>query len=241
MRDLYDIRHILRVWAPLPLFWALFYQQNSTWVFQAQQLRREIGPIGAIPKFTIPPDFMPTFEDIGCVVLIFVFDRILYPWSERCGYPLLPLRKIGIGFFFIALSFGIAGVVQLMMNSSEQQISVLWQLPQIFCMSCAEITVAISGLDFAYTQSPVRSRNTVNAVWSLNSALGNVLVIVISLIEISNQAVVYFLYTGMMLAVLIIFGFLSQTYVYVELELAEQEEHEKDVIRPPFLETNSST
>jgi len=53
--------------------------------------------------------------------------------------------------------------------------------------------------------------------------------------------VVYFLYTGMMLAVLVIFGFLSQTYVYVELELAEKEEHEKDVIRPSFLEKNSST
>lgn len=37
-KDLYDIRHILKVYAPLPIFWALFYQQNSTWVFQAEVL-----------------------------------------------------------------------------------------------------------------------------------------------------------------------------------------------------------
>jgi dipeptide/tripeptide permease len=47
--DVVEIRHILKVFIPLPLFWALFYQQNSTWVFQAQSMQRKFGPWGFIP------------------------------------------------------------------------------------------------------------------------------------------------------------------------------------------------
>lgn len=144
-RDLWEIRHILRMFIPLPVFWALFFQQNSTWVFQAQSMDCDVGPIGKIPKFTIPPDVMPSLEDIFCLILIFLFDKLLYPLSEKCGYPLFALRKIGIGFFFISVSFVLAGLLQLGVNSrsDNDQLSILWQIPQIFCMACAEITVII--------------------------------------------------------------------------------------------------
>lgn len=169
-RDLGDIRHILKVFAPLPLFWSLFYQQNSTWVFQAQQMNREIGkssvsmplsmslrvsscifclvptfflgPFGKIPRLVIPPDIMPSLEDIFCILLILAFDKVLYPLLTRFGRPLRPLRRIGVGFFFITLSFVMAGFLQLAIDHyGEGQLSVAWQVPQIFCMACAEILV----------------------------------------------------------------------------------------------------
>ncbi len=80
--------------------------------------------------------------------------------------------------------------------------------------------MAIAGLDFAYSQSPVRSRNTVTSVWMLTSAAGNALVIAISLLSALglNQAEIFFLYTGMMAVVLGIFILIAKRYKYVELE-----------------------
>ncbi len=33
--DFQDLKRIMVVFLPLPIYWALFYQQNSTWVDQA--------------------------------------------------------------------------------------------------------------------------------------------------------------------------------------------------------------
>lgn len=101
--EVWEIRHILKIFIPLPIFWALFYQQNSTWVFQGQSMDCSVGPIGRIPQFQIPPDIMPSIEDIFCLLLIFLFDRYLYPFAERRGFPLRPLRKIGIGYGHLSL------------------------------------------------------------------------------------------------------------------------------------------
>lgn len=60
------------------------------------------------------------------------------------------------------------------------------------------------------------------AIWFINGALGNVLVIVISLVQISNQAIVFFLYTGMMAVIFIVFVILARSYKYVTLEEAEE-------------------
>lgn len=88
--------------------------------------------------------------------------------------------------------------------------------------------VNIAGLDFAYSQSPAHTRNTVTAIWVLTSALGNVLVIIISLISIPNQAIVFFMYAGMMFVVLFLFIFLARRYQYVDLQEEEEEEKETE-------------
>lgn len=64
------------------------------------------------------------------------------------------------------------------------------------------------------------------AIWSLTAALGNGLVIVISLISISNQAIVFFMYAGMMFIVLLVFTILAKKYQYVEFQEEEEEEKE---------------
>eukprot|EP01116_Phalansterium_solitarium_P014349 TRINITY_DN31969_c0_g1_i1.p1 TRINITY_DN31969_c0_g1~~TRINITY_DN31969_c0_g1_i1.p1 ORF type:complete len:387 (+),score=138.46 TRINITY_DN31969_c0_g1_i1:126-1286(+) len=215
-RDVVDIKHILKIFIPLPLFYALFYQQNSTWVFQAQDMNREIGPIGRIPRMNIPPDMMPSLEDVSCLVLILLFDKLMYPAFARCGRPLKPLAKMGIGFVMVLLSFVMAGLVSVYMNAHpDGSVSVAWQVPQIVLMGAAEIMVVIPSFEFAYSQSPPRSRGTVNAIYQWAAAAGNLVIIGISVIPVDNAAIIFFMYAGMMLAVLIAFLVLAGFYVYV--------------------------
>jgi hypothetical protein len=37
-----DLRRIMKVFLPLPIFWALYYQQNSTWVDQGSDMNTTI-------------------------------------------------------------------------------------------------------------------------------------------------------------------------------------------------------
>ena len=40
--DFRDLKRIMLVFLPLPIYWALFYQQNSTWVDQASDMNTTI-------------------------------------------------------------------------------------------------------------------------------------------------------------------------------------------------------
>lgn len=42
--------------------------------------------------------------------------------------------------------------------------------------SLAEVLIGVTGLEFAYSQSPPSIRGTVTALWAIVSALGNVIV-----------------------------------------------------------------
>jgi dipeptide/tripeptide permease len=220
LHDLADIRHLMWLFVPLPIFWGLFFQQNSTWVFQAQQMDLEIGPIGRLPRFSVPPDLMPSLEDVFCLLLIVVMDKLLYPLARRLGWPFTPLRKIGLGFIAITLSFAMAGIVDLWIRrEGDGVLSVAWQVPQIFLMGIAEVTVAIPILDFVYTQSTPEARNTAQAVIQVTAALGNGIVALLAMIKFdpSDHYIYFFMFCGMMLLVFAAFVFLARRYRYREM------------------------
>ncbi len=79
-----------------------------------------------------------------------------------------------------ALSYVIAAFVQQKVDSQPAgSVWVLWQLPQIFTITFAEMLVSATGLEFAYSQAPVGVRGRcargcarVQCAWSL-SRCGN--------------------------------------------------------------------
>jgi len=211
-----ELAPILRVFLLLPAFWALFYQQNSTWVYQANEMDLRIHASGL--SFSIPPDLMPSFEDVSVLILIPTFDRIIYPLMKKLKLPPRPLKKMVIGFFFVMLSFILAGLLELwIQHQGKHKVHVLMQVPQIVAMGIAETTVAITVLEFAYSESPVKSRGTVTALWGITSALGTALIALIALIPFNDSAVQFFVFAGMMGVMLCLFViFVVRSYHYIQ-------------------------
>ena len=60
------------------------------------------------------------------------------------------------------LSFILACLLQMYIseevNNCHGSVSLLWQLPQLVFISFAEVLVAVTGLEFAYSQSPPKLR-----------------------------------------------------------------------------------
>lgn len=140
------------------MFWALFFQQNSTWVTQTSQMDMRL--------VWNTPDVLASVNDVMVCCMVPSFDRWVYPAFRRC-YPCKPLRKICIGVLACAAAFLCAGFVQHKINSEPEKISVLWQLPQYVLISVAETMVAVTGLEFAYTQCGTNARSLVQSLWSL--------------------------------------------------------------------------
>uniref|UniRef100_A0A1I7XVU5 Oligopeptide transporter 1 n=1 Tax=Steinernema glaseri TaxID=37863 RepID=A0A1I7XVU5_9BILA len=95
----------------------------------------------------------------------------------------------------------------------RNHVSVLWQVPQYVLITAAEIMFSITGLEFSYSQAAPSLKSVVTAMFLLTVAFGDLLIIVLDLIiRMNNQAIIYFIYAGLMFVIMIIFVALSVFY-----------------------------
>ena len=57
------------------------------------------------------------------LVMIPIFNSAIYPLLERCNLLTTSLQRVGLGFFFAALAFGVSGLLDLELEV-ERDISV---------------------------------------------------------------------------------------------------------------------
>jgi len=159
---------VLSVLVFVPIFWAMWYQSLSEWVIQATKLNLNTG----IPGFTVLAEQMQTLNPIFLLTGIPFFTYVVYPWLERMGIKVSPLRKIGAGLLAVGLSFVVIALVQQKVDLGEHP-SGYWQVLAYLLVSISEILISVTCLEFAYTQSPPSMKSTMTAVWWLTLSLGN--------------------------------------------------------------------
>ncbi|XP_023368874.1 solute carrier family 15 member 1-like [Otolemur garnettii] len=101
------VTKVMFLYIPLPMFWALFDQQGSRWTLQATTMN---GKMGAIE---IQPDQMQTVNPILIVIMVPIFDGVLYPLIAKCGFNFTSLRRMTAGMFLAAMAFVVAALVQV--------------------------------------------------------------------------------------------------------------------------------
>ena len=106
------------------------------------------------------------------MVLIPVFSYAIYPAINKI-FPLTSLRKIGIGMFVIAFAFVISAFIETRITAGEKP-SIAWLLLAYVVLTCAEVMVSITGLEFSYTQAPKQMKSFIMAIFLLSISFGNV-------------------------------------------------------------------
>ena len=123
-----------------------------------------------------------TFNGVNAIlILIFIplFSFVLYPLLEKMGVRVTPLRKIGAGFIFTALSFVLIYYIQVKLDAGET-VNIVWQLLAYVILTAGEILISITGLEYAYTQAPKTMKATLMSFWLLTVSLGNILVTLVN-------------------------------------------------------------
>jgi POT family proton-dependent oligopeptide transporter len=169
------IGRISVVFAFIIVFWSLFDQIGTTWLIQAKSLDRMIPEgvplIGGLEL--LPAQIAAVFNPLFILLLIPVFNYGIYPLIDRV-FPLSPLRKIGIGLFTMSAAFSMVAVVQMSVDAGNTP-HMGWQILACAFLTCAEVMVSITGLEFAYTQAPRQMKSFILSLFLLTVSLGNFL------------------------------------------------------------------
>jgi proton-dependent oligopeptide transporter, POT family len=150
------------------MFWALFDQTGSTWIFQSQDMDRNF--LG----FQWLPSQIQSLNSVFVLTFIPIFSLIIYPWVEKF-WPLSPLRKMGTGFVLMAAAFVLVSFIQVEIDGGGRP-NIVWQIAAFALLTAAEILVSIVALEFAYTQSPKKMKSFIMCFYLAAVAIGNFLV-----------------------------------------------------------------
>ncbi|MCF7676505.1 MAG: POT family MFS transporter [Akkermansiaceae bacterium] len=148
------------------VFWSLYDQTASSWVFQASQMDLDFMGIIWLESQ------VQAINPILILLFIPLFTFVIYPAANRL-FNLTPLRKIGIGFFLVVLSFALTAEVQSWIDRGQTP-SIGWQFLSFIIITAAEIMVSIVGLEFAYTQAPKRLKSMIMSLFLLAVFGGNI-------------------------------------------------------------------
>lgn len=195
----------------IAMFWALFDQNGSSWVLQAQQMDRMLFGIEILPSQ------IQAANPLLIIVLTPLFYRWLYPALERF-IPLNYLNKISIGLFITVLSFVLVAVIQTRLDAGLKP-SIAWQLLAYLLLTSAEVMVSITCLEFSYTQAPRTMKSFVMSLYLAAVALGNLFTSAVNFF-IENPdgssrlagASYFWFFAGLMLLTAVGFVFYSRHY-----------------------------
>jgi POT family proton-dependent oligopeptide transporter len=204
-----SVWRVLSVFAFIPFFWALWDQSQSEWVVQATKM--DLNFLGIEWKAE-----QISFVNAAFILLFIpIFSFWLYPTLERMGIKVTPLRKIGAGLFLTALSFVIIALIQERIDAGETP-NIAWQIFAFVILTAGEVLISITGLEYAYTQSPPSMKSTIMACWLITVTLGNVLVSIIQnniksggFFAQFHGAGFFWLFTGICAATGIVFALIS--------------------------------
>jgi proton-dependent oligopeptide transporter, POT family len=162
------IRRLAVLYIFIAVFWALFDQTSSSWVFQAQHMNRHI--LG----WELLPSQFQVINPAMVVLFIPIFTLWIYPTINKF-YTLTALRKIGIGFFLAVPSFLIPAWVETRIAHGEHP-SIGWQVLSYAFITAAEIHISITGLEFSYTQAPKRMKSLIMGIFLCSTTVGDLFV-----------------------------------------------------------------
>jgi proton-dependent oligopeptide transporter, POT family len=201
-------------------FWSLFDQTGSSWVLQAERMDRRIF------GYEVLSSQVQAVNPLLIMVLVPLFSYAVYPALGRL-LRVTALRKILLGFFVAAAAFAIVALAEIRIQAGARP-SIGWQLAAYLILTCAEVMVSITCLEFAYTQAPRKMKSLIMSLFLMSVAVGNAFTAGVNRViqrpdgssRLSGPSYFWF-FTGVMLATAVLFivvvaFYRERTYVQEE-------------------------
>jgi POT family proton-dependent oligopeptide transporter len=208
-----SVGRIAVVLLPVPVFWALYDQINSSWVVQGARMRSF-----ALFSYQVDAERIQSVSALLVLLWVPILTLWVYPLLERRRWAPTPLRRMGAGMLFTALSFVICAWLERRLEQGES-LSLTWQLLPYVVLELGEVLVSATGLEFAYSQAPGSKKSFVMSLWLLTTSLGNFLVAAITALNShfvhARGSTEFLFYAGLMVLVLGIFALLACRFQYV--------------------------
>jgi POT family proton-dependent oligopeptide transporter len=163
--NLKAIGNLLIIVPFIAMFWALWEQNFSSWVIQADKMDRRLFGHEWLPSQ------IQTVNPIFILVLLPLFSYWIYPAIDRV-FRLTPLRKIGMGLLTASVAFLIVALVQVRIDAGARP-NIIWQILAFLVLTASEVMVSVTHLEFSYTQAPKKMKSLVMCTYLGAVSLGN--------------------------------------------------------------------
>lgn len=202
------VLNVIKLFMALPIYWAMYAQCNSRWVFQATKMDGDLG------FYTIKPDQMVMLPSVFILVMLPLFDFAVYPVLARIGIK-TDLQKVTCGLVLCLMSFVAATIVESEIN--DKVLSLFCLFPQYFILAASEVFIWVPIMNFSYTQAPDRMKSVMTSFAYVTVALGSMIIIIVSGGNfIESQMNEFIMYSGFMMINIIVFVSMSRKYTFVD-------------------------
>lgn len=164
------IAKLVPIYILISVFYSLYDQTGSAWVDQADRMDRVVfgyelheAQIGAINP--------------GCILLFVpLFAYVIYPMAGRV-VRLTPLRKAGFGMFLMVGTAVLTSTIEEWIIAAELAGTALpsigWQVLAYVSLTAAEVLIAVTLLEFSYTQAMPEMKSFIVGCFYLAQSAGN--------------------------------------------------------------------
>ena len=209
------VLRISAVFAMVAGFWALFDQKGAAFILQAKQMNLEVGTFDLLGMklggFRLAESQMNAVNPFLVLMIIPLFQGVVYPGLVRLGVKVTPLGRMSVGMFLTMLSFVLMAGIQSVIDGGARP-HVFWQILPILVITMGEVMVSVTGLEFAFTQAPKTMKSTVMSFWLLTSAVGNFIAAVVSQWNRFHGAAYFLFFAALMLVASVAFVMLARRY-----------------------------
>jgi POT family proton-dependent oligopeptide transporter len=153
------------------------------WLGFNQMLHNLTSQAATMETHGLPNDFYSNINPFVLIVIIPLFDQVLYPYLRRHNINFTPLRKMALGFFAATLSLAWAAVLQVYIYrlspcgthangcATPAPISAWWQSGMFALTAVSEVLAVTTGMEYCFAKAPTNMRSVVYSLYLLMTAI----------------------------------------------------------------------
>lgn len=105
-----SVKYVVRLFPFLGVmipYWGIYGQTKTAFQLQGCQMDSKLG------SFQLPISAMNIFNNLSILILVPLFEQVLYPYIKSSGYNLTMLKKMGYGFIFATSAMIMAALIEI--------------------------------------------------------------------------------------------------------------------------------
>ncbi|KAL1923435.1 uncharacterized protein VTP21DRAFT_8415 [Calcarisporiella thermophila] len=207
-----------KVFMIYPIYWALYNNMFDNFVTMGLHMQR--------PAW-LGPEQLNVFNSMVLVIIIPIFDILIFPFLHNRGFKFGHITRISIGFGITSICFLYVTILQAAVYNSPpyynftnisniipgtmpvNHISIWWLIIPYVLIATSELFSSITGLEFAYQAATPELKSVVISLFLFTNALGSLIGLLLAIWSVDPQILWVYAFESVVMGAFTLFFYLQ--------------------------------